>query len=48
VKSVASFCRQMAAWFQDMFCNFYLVKNPKIAKSSITLKAREKVQIWNP
>ncbi len=29
-KSAASFCCQMAAWFRDMFWNFYLVKNHKI------------------
>jgi hypothetical protein len=31
-KSSASFCHQVAAWLQDMFCNFYLLKNLKIAK----------------
>jgi hypothetical protein len=41
--SAASFCRQVAAWLQDMFCNFYLVKNHKIAKNSTTAKAREKI-----
>jgi hypothetical protein len=40
-KSAASVCRQMAAWFPDMFWNFYLVKNRKIAKTSTTSKARE-------
>jgi hypothetical protein len=43
-KSAASFCRQMAAWFPYMFCNFYLVQNNNIAKNSITAKAREKTQ----
>ncbi len=28
--------------FPDMFCNFYLVKNHKIAKTSEMTKAREK------
>ncbi len=42
-KSAASFCRQVAEWFTDMFCNFYLVKNHKIAKNSTTTKAREKL-----
>ncbi len=42
-KSATSFCRQVAAGVQDMFCNFYLVKNPKIAKNSTTAKAREKI-----
>jgi hypothetical protein len=40
-KSAASFCRQMAAWFPYMFCNFYKVKNHKITKNSINTKARE-------
>jgi len=42
-KSAASFCCQVAAWFPGMFCNFYLVKNYKIAKNSTTTKAREKI-----
>jgi hypothetical protein len=40
-KSAVSFCRQVAAWFPDLFCNFYLVKNHQIAKNSTTTKARE-------
>jgi hypothetical protein len=32
----------VAAMFLDMFCNFYSVKNHKIAKNSTTTKAREK------
>jgi hypothetical protein len=40
-KSVASFCA--SAWFPDMFCNFYLVKNHKIAKNAMTTKAIEKI-----
>ncbi len=39
--SVASFCRQVAAWFPDMLCNFYLVKNHKIDKNLTTTEARE-------
>jgi hypothetical protein len=42
-KLAASFYHQVAAWFPDMFCNFYLVKNNKIAKNSTTTKAREKI-----
>jgi hypothetical protein len=42
-KSAASFCHQVAAMFLDMFCNFYLVKNHKIAKNCPTIKAREKI-----
>jgi len=42
-KSAASFCRQVAAWAVDMFCDFYLMKNHKIAKNSTTTKAREKL-----
>jgi hypothetical protein len=39
----------VAAWFPDMFCNFYLVKNHKIAKNSTTTKAKGKfAPIWNP
>jgi len=33
----------VAAWFPDMFCNFYLPKNHKIAENSTTNKAREKI-----
>jgi len=32
-----------AALFPDMFCNFYLGKNHKIAKNSTTTKARGKI-----
>jgi hypothetical protein len=32
----------VAAWLPDMFYNFYLVKNHKIAINSTTTKAREK------
>jgi hypothetical protein len=38
---VASFCRQLAALYPDMFCGFYLVKSYKFAKISATTKARE-------
>jgi hypothetical protein len=38
-KSAASFCHQVP----DMFCNFYSVKNHKIAKGNSTIiKAGEK------
>jgi len=33
----------VAAWFPDMFCNFYVVKNHQVAKNSTTNKAREKI-----
>ncbi len=33
----------MAAWDQDMFHNFYLAKNHKIANDSMTTKAREQI-----
>jgi hypothetical protein len=33
----------LAALFPDMFCNFYAVKNHKIAKNSTTTNAREKI-----
>jgi hypothetical protein len=42
-KSAPSFCRQAAAWFPAMFCSFYFMKIHKIAKSSTTIKAREKI-----
>ncbi len=42
-KSAASFCRPLAAWFPDMFSNFYVVKNHKFAKNSMTAKSREKI-----
>jgi hypothetical protein len=44
-ESSASFCYQVAAWFPDMFRNFYLLKNPKIANNLTTTKAREKISI---
>ncbi len=40
-KSAASFCHQVAALVPDMFCNFYFVKNLKIANNSATTEARE-------
>ncbi len=40
-KSAANICYQVAAWFPDMFCNFYLVKN--LEKNSITTLAKEKI-----
>jgi hypothetical protein len=33
---------QVAAWFPDMFCNFYFVKKDKITKNSTATKASEK------
>jgi hypothetical protein len=33
----------VAAWFPDMFCNFYFVKNHEIAKNSTTTEAIEKI-----
>ncbi len=40
-KSAARFCRQVAAWVPDMYCDFYLVKNDKIAKDATATRARE-------
>jgi hypothetical protein len=40
--SAASFCRQEAALVPDMFCNFYLVKNHKIANNSATTELEKK------
>ncbi len=42
-KSAASFCHQVAALASDMLCDFYLVKNHKIANNSATTEAREKI-----
>jgi hypothetical protein len=42
-KSVASFLRQVAAWFPEMFCNFYRMKDHNIAENSTTTKATEKI-----
>jgi hypothetical protein len=42
-KPAASFCHQVAAWASDMLCNFYAVKNHKIALNSTTNKAGEKI-----
>ncbi len=44
-KSAASFCHQVAAWVSDMFCNFHLVKNCKIANNLATTEGREKKRI---
>ncbi len=44
-KSAAGFCRQAAAWVQDMICNFYAAKWHKIANKSPTTEAREKISI---
>jgi hypothetical protein len=41
--SPASFCHQVAEWFPEMFRNFYLMKNHKIAKNSTTTKDREEI-----
>jgi hypothetical protein len=46
-KSAASVCHQLAAWVQDMFCSFCLVKNHKIVKNSTTTKAREKMFVFS-
>jgi hypothetical protein len=40
-QSAAHFCRQVAALVQDKLCNFYLVKNHKIANNSKVAEARE-------
>jgi hypothetical protein len=41
--SAASFWPQVAAWVLDMLCNFYLMKNHKIAKNSTTTKGIGKI-----
>jgi hypothetical protein len=45
-KSAASFYHQVAVFVPDMFCNFYLVKNNKIANNSATTEAREKISTY--
>jgi hypothetical protein len=42
-KSAAIFCFQVAALVPNMFCNFYLVENQKIAKNLTRIKAIEKI-----
>ncbi len=42
-KSAASLCHKVAAWVSDMFCNFYLVNNYRIATNLATAGAREKI-----
>ncbi len=37
---------QAAALVPDMFCNFYLVKNHKIANNSATTEARENMHAF--
>ncbi len=44
--SAASFFHQVAALVPDIFCNFYLVKNHKIANNSATAEAREKISTY--
>ncbi len=43
-KSAAIFHHQVAAWFPDMFRNFYLAKSHKIANNLATTEAREKIR----
>ncbi len=38
INQLPVFCRKMAAWVQDIFCNFYLTKIHKIAKTQQPLK----------
>jgi hypothetical protein len=45
-KSAANFCHQVALLVSDMLCNFYLVKNHKIANNSATTEAREKISTY--
>jgi hypothetical protein len=41
VKSAASFWHLVEAWVRDMFRNFYLVKDHKIADGLATTEVRE-------
>jgi hypothetical protein len=36
----------MAALVPDMFCNFYIVENHKIANNPATTEAREKISAY--
>jgi hypothetical protein len=45
-KSAASVCCQVAALVPNMFCNFYLFKNHKIANNSATTEARETISTY--
>jgi hypothetical protein len=40
-ESASNFCCQVVDLVPDMFCNFYSVKNHKIANNSATTEARE-------
>ncbi len=42
-RPVARLCCQVAAQIPDILCNFYLVKNHKIANYSAITEAREKI-----
>jgi hypothetical protein len=42
-ESVASFCRQVAAGFPDIFLYFYFVTNHKMSKNATIAKVREKI-----
>jgi hypothetical protein len=44
--SAASFFLQEAVLVPDMFCNFYLVKNHRIANNSANTEAREKISTY--
>jgi hypothetical protein len=44
-KSGASLCRQVATLIPDMFRNFYLMKNHKLANNSATTAATEKISL---
>jgi hypothetical protein len=45
-KSSASYCHWVASREPNVFCNFYLVNNHKIAKNSTTTKATEKISTY--
>jgi hypothetical protein len=45
-KLAARFCQQVADWVSDMFCDFYYVKNHKIANCSGNTEAREKISTY--
>jgi hypothetical protein len=42
-KKVLQHWPNMAAWVSDMFCDLYSMKNHKVANTSTTATAREKI-----
>ncbi len=45
-KWAASFCRKVAAFVPDMFCNFYIVKKHNVVNNSAFTETREKISTY--